>query len=144
MTGARHNTLHYVNCLQGLQFGMNRVLHVSAKKKRRFTAAGLANRSQMGFLACRPSCWVPPTQGHARSRPGLPGWFLLVPACWDRTADVELQTSCYRPLTCRVWWHCQACVRLLTHRYCGRAGGNQAPDQTKVVLLGFWNVLALS
>lgn len=51
MTRVHHNALHHMHCLQGLPFGMNRVLHVFAKKKRRFAAAALASRSQMGILA---------------------------------------------------------------------------------------------
>lgn len=84
-----------MNCLQGLRFGMNRVLHVFAKKKRRFAAAALASRSQMGFPACRPSCWVPadagrPTQGLAGSRHYC---FLPRPAYLDllgRIADLSV------------------------------------------------------
>lgn len=111
--------LHYMNCLQGLRFGMNRVLHVPAKKKRRLAAAGLANRSQMEFPACRPSCWVPPTTlGLAGSRPCRPWCFIML----ARRAGIESQIyiSVIQVLV--------ACVRLLTHRHMIRANGNHAPD----------------
>lgn len=69
MTRVHHNALHYMNCLQGLPFGMNRVLHVFAKKKRRFAAAAVASRSQMGIPASRPSCWVPAADAGSRRKP---------------------------------------------------------------------------
>lgn len=88
MTEDRHNTLHYMNCLQGLQFGMNRVLHVSAKKTRRFAAAGLASRSQMEFLGMPTVLLGPADEGLAGSRPCSHG-----DCRSSQRAGIELQIS---------------------------------------------------
>lgn len=75
-------------CLQGMRFGMNRMLHVFAKKKRRFAAAALAQpQSDGGVPESRPFVLLGPGRRRASPEAGVTAACLVlpVPTSWVDT-----------------------------------------------------------